>query len=380
MRCIICIFLTAPLFWWTTSARGDGVTYSYDGDVPPYELPGWIGGGCENNCFESIENGHFIIRWPQLGDWPSYFYRVAQPPVVQPDSLWVEWRFRSNHSIYPNGYGCDAVFSIHYKNIVEPIYLDGDAVVSFSGSDYVLGLPLDEFRTYRFESPDGIHFWFSVDGLAFKISYDDDGDNGSSSVQFRGRGGCTNDWIPNKENAWDFVRYGTISYGEQIVASDPPAGFVDARQHPALDRFTVRYDSANYVYIDDITVTVEGHEATRQQGKQSGFELPVVFATRRLDNGPPDVVEIVLDRPIPYNSTTRFTFDDGTLAQAIEFTYAPSDTDGNGLATLSDFAAFQNCFNDDSLAGACPVLDFDADADVDLFDFAEFQNLFMPAE
>jgi hypothetical protein len=37
-----------------------------------------------------------------------------------------------------------------------------------------------------------------------------------------GLGGC--DFFPNTVNEWDFVRYGTISYGEQIIASDPPGG------------------------------------------------------------------------------------------------------------------------------------------------------------
>jgi len=241
--------------------------------------------------------------------------------------------------------------------------LYGDTVISFSGDHFVTNLANNEFRTYRFESPDGVNYWFSMDGLVFRSSVGDQPIN-SNYLQMRGQGGCLHDWTPNMENAWDFVRYGTVSSGEQIVASDPPGGFVDARLHPTLDRFIVRYDLPNYVYLDEITVEVTDGVA------------PIPTQTRRLDNGPPDVVEIVLDRPIPYNSTTKFTFDDSALSQSVEFTYAPGDTDGDGQPTLSDFAALQTCFALDLLTGACPVLDFDADGDVDLLDLAEFQNLF----
>jgi hypothetical protein len=106
--------------------------------------------------------------------------------------------------------------------------------------------------------------------------------------------------------------------------------------------------------------------------RQSHIDNPIVIATRRLDNGPPDVVEIVLDTPIPYNATTRFTFNDGTLSQSLEFTYSPGDIDGDGQATLSDLAAFQNCFGSNPLIGVCPVLDFDQDGAIDLSDLALF--------
>ena len=101
----------------------------------------------------------------------------------------------------------------------------------------------------------------------------------------------------------------------------------------------------------------------------------VVIATRRLDNGPPDLVEIVLDRPIPYNATTRFTFNDGVAVNVVEYTFAPGDTDGAGDADLNDFAAFQNCYGLSPVAQSCLVFDFNADLDVDLLDFAAFQSL-----
>ncbi len=382
-------------------AHADDVLYRYEGDVLPYDpSAGWFHGTCENSCTETIEDGYFILRWPGLGDWPSYGYRIAQPPVLPPPSLWVEWRFRSNHPMPPHSYTCDADFAIQYRNIVDLIFMYGDAVVSFSGSDFVWPLPNNEFRTYRFESPDGVNYWFSVDGLIFRLSYDEDGDNGSTSIRFLGAGGCLDDWIPNKENAWDFIRFGTIGYGERIVASHPPAGFVDARVHPAIDRFTITFDSPNYVYLDEITVEVtpanqsrdrEGAEADpnperKRRAKDPALALgvlidapPIVTKTRRLDNGPTDVVEIVLDRPIPYNATTRFTFDDGTLAQTLNYTFAPGDADGDGRADLADFASFQNCFGLGTVLSnpaPCVAFDFDADGDIDLADFYGFQRVF----
>ena len=88
------------------------------------------------------------------------------------------------------------------------------------------------------------------------------------------------------------------------------------------------------------------------------------------------MVEIVLDRSIPYSATTRFTFNDGVLEQSIEFTYAPGDTDGDGDADLADFAAFQNCFGNSPVAGVCLPLDFNADSAIDLVDFGELQTIF----
>lgn len=49
----------------------------------------------------------------------------------------------------------------------------------------------------------------------------------------------------------------------------------------------------------------------------------MVIATRRQDNGPPETVEIVLDRPLAVGSTTRFTFNTGAATpQTIEYTVA----------------------------------------------------------
>ncbi len=84
------------------------------------------------------------------------------------------------------------------------------------------------------------------------------------------------------------------------------AGVLDPHDYPGLDRFTVTFDSANYVYLNDITVEV------------TGGDTPVVIQTRRLENGDPETVEIVLDRPLTTDQTTTFTLNDaaGTLSDS----------------------------------------------------------------
>jgi hypothetical protein len=111
-------------------------------------------------------------------------------------------------------------------------------------------------------------------------------------------------------------------------------------------------------------------------------ESPVVTATRRRDNGPPDEVEIVLDRPIPYNATTRFTFDDGVAVNIVEFAFAPGDTDGDGDADLADFAWLANCMDaaahgpPDETPGPCLALDADMDTAITPADWGALLSAF----
>ncbi len=87
-------------------------------------------------------------------------------------------------------------------------------------------------------------------------------------------------------------------------------------------------------------------------------------------------MEIVLDRAIAYNATTRFTFNDGVIEQSVEFTYAPGDTDGDGNADLADFAWFQSCFGAALLAEqwhTCLVLDVDGSSMIDFVDYVAFR-------
>ncbi len=309
-RLVIVVMLVAT----SHAARADETLYRYEGNVLPYdEFAGWrVFDPCEDPCSESLEDGHFVLRWPQGGDLANYQYSIADPPEPPPPTLWVEWRFRSNHPLGPIFFGGDANFKIKYGGMFELVNMYGDAAISFSGNAAVLGLDIEEFHTYRFESLDGINYRIAVDGQVFIIDADDS-PNGYHSVAMRGLGGDVGSL--NVMNEWDFVRYGTISRGEQIIASDPPGGVLDPRDYPGLDRFTVTFDSANYVYIDDITVEV------------TGGDTPVVIQTRRLENGDPETVEIVLDRPLTIDQTTTFTFNDAagtvsdtTVVNVVEYT------------------------------------------------------------
>jgi len=343
-------------------AWGDDILYRYECDVLPYDpSAGWIiADPCSGVCTESLEDGHFVLRWTQADNFANYDIEIANPTHPPPSTLWVEWNFRSNHPIGPYFDGCDAFFAVSYSDIYEVVKMYGNAAFSFSGDYSVGGLSLEDFHLYRFESSDGVHYTIAVDGEVFITGTDHEG-NGYSYLQMRGEGGCTLDEFPNMKNEWDFVRYGTIARGERVVSSAPSVGFVDARVNPALDRFTVTYDAPNYVYIAQVSASV-----------LDGSSPPHVIATRRLDNGAPDTVEVVLDRPIPYNKTTRFTFNDGVATDIVEFTYAPGDTNGDGQTDLADFAAFQNCFGAPPPAGVCMVLDFDGDSQVDDEDFGRF--------
>ena len=294
-------------------ARADVLLYRWEGDVLPHDKSaGWlIFDACDDPCSESIEDGHFVLDWPENeGDFVQYTLRIAVPPdEPPPPPFWVEWQFRSNEPKHPNFFSCDADFSIVYVNIPELVYLFGDAVISFSGGEFVFGLALDEFHTYRFESNDGSDFRFSVDGFAFYDGVYSDGPLGlNNGLHFVGGGGCSSNEPLATRNEWDYVRYGRITTGERIVTTDPPQGFLDPEEHAGLDRFTVTFDQPNYVYIDDITVTVSDGVA------------PVVIQTRRLDNGEPETVQIVLDRPLPLDTVIRFDFlENGEVTNTVVY-------------------------------------------------------------
>ncbi len=379
-----------------TITLADEPLHRYEGDVPPYAPgAGWvINRACEEGCNESIEGGHLVVTYVDQNIAGAFLYnyhhRIARIDEPQPATLWVEWGFRSEQPLPLFEYTCDGRIAVQYRQFNGSAYVFGDTVVSRSGDEVLSGLDMQEFHTYRLESLDGMHYSMSADGGVFFATYDDQVIS-SAHIQFGGDGGCGPEYFPTV-NEWDFVRYGTIAYGEEIVSSDPAVGFVDARSHPALDRFTVTYDQPNYVYVDEITVEVtatkpRSHEATKGgffELRTSNFELPpppAIVATRRLDNGPPETVEIVLDRPIPYNATTRFTFNDGAIEQSIEFTYAPGDTDGDGDADLYDFSLWVDCMTGPhsgpyELPPMCQALDTDANGSIDLTDLAAFHSWF----
>ena len=246
----------------------------------------------------------------------------------------------------------------------------GNWATSFEGSSTVGDLALNQFHTYRFESPNGQDYCVSVNGVDFIVDSTTSTDNGYADVQFSGRGGCNSDQFPNMENSWDFVRYGTISYGESVVDSDPAMGDVSALDYPDRTRFTVTYDSPNYLYVDDINVAVSNFSGVTPVAPMN---RPMVLQTRRLDNGPPEVVEIVLDKPIPHAATTTFTLTDGVATNVIAYILSPGDVDGDGVATLADFAHFQNCFRPGSPSAFCRTFDLNRNNQLTLTDHQLFE-------
>ena len=234
--------------------------------------------------------------------------RFVRPP---PPPFWIEWSFSSSRSVRDFCACCDGSFVIKYLKVPEGLNLFGDGVISFEGGDVLRGLEINQFHTYRFESADGFNYCFFVDGRLFYCRVGNpDFLEYSDYLQMYGQGGCQ-PAIPPTINKWDHVRYGRISRGELIVSTDPPSGVVDADVYPRLDRFTVTFDAANYMMIDEIAVSV------------TGGPVPAVTKTRRPDNGPPEVVEVVLDRPLQFGVTTTFIFSDGVAESIVAYTPLP---------------------------------------------------------
>jgi len=346
---------------WLSPAHGDELLYRYEGEVLPYDVSaGWeVSDPCEPPCSELINAGHFLLSWPFAADFANYTHWIARTGEPIPHNLWVEWQFRSNHSIGPSFYTCDGAMKIVYDLIVEVVFMYGDAAVSFSGDDAITELLLTDFHTFRFESMDGVGYTITTDGREF-ITRLGRSPQVVSGVQINGRGGCGSDQIPDMRNEWDFVRYGTITYGERVISADPLLGFLDPTVYAGLDRFTVTFDSPNYVYVHEITV------------ETTGLDTPIVLQTRRLDNGPAETVEIVLDRPLPPGEHTRFILDDGAIQNIIDYSYILGDADGNGALDLADAAGLLNCFGRASSAPTCAAFDMDASGLVDATDVAPF--------
>ena len=291
------------------AAHADELLYRWEGDVLPDDpSAGWvIFNPCDEDCTPSIADGHFVLRWVGGSDIVNYHLWIAQSPDVPPaPPFWVEWSFRSNTHL-TNSPSCDGSFKWHYLQIDDSVDTHGDAAISFEGGDVITGLDPSMFHTYRFETDDGNDFRVFVDGELL-FGYPDNETLTGAYLQMRGQGGCGTDEV----NEWDFVRYGTIGGGERIVATDPPRGFLDPKQHAGLDRFTVTFDDPNYVYIDDIAVTVSDGVA------------PIVIQTRRLDNGDPETIQIVLDRPLPLDSVIRFDFlENDQVTDSVIYGQAP---------------------------------------------------------
>ena len=91
--------------------------------------------------------------------------------------------------------------------------------------------------------------------------------------------------------------------------------------------------------------------------RHSQSDIPVVEATRRQDNGPPETVETVLDRPLAVGVTTRFTFNTGGTPNTVEYTLVQSgaccQTDGACTdSNDADCPAASGIFISDAQCGA----------------------------
>jgi hypothetical protein len=355
--------------------------YAYEADVLPYRADaGWIvANPCESICSDFIEGGHFVLEFdhPPPGDSSNYHLWIAQSGNPFPLTLWVEWNYRSNHPLGPNFDTCDGRFSLKYRSIHHVVYTYGNAAISWSGVGFVWPLDLYEFHTYRFESHDGMNYSISVDGQVFILD-SDNGSLGAHYLQFGSNAGTCHDWVnlPFVRNEWDFIRYGTIGFGERIVAADPPMGFLDASTYATLDRFVVTYDSPNYVYINDIAV-----EVSCSNGPPCP-PAPQVIATKRLDNGPADVLQIILDRPLPPSQRTTFTFTDvnpsdpaNPSINTVAYTFQLGDVNADGHRNLRDFASLQNCYLIVNPVSICAAFDFNANHVIDPLDYVAFRTL-----
>ena len=77
--------LTLAVACCTALAQGDELLFQYEGDVFPWES-GWKGSetSCDGLCVESIENGHFVLRFISGGDIVQYSRIVVLPGVTPP--------------------------------------------------------------------------------------------------------------------------------------------------------------------------------------------------------------------------------------------------------------------------------------------------------
>jgi len=248
-----------------------------------------------------------------MGDIVNYHRFFAEPGgALPPPTLWVEWRHRSNQPIPATSSSCDSRFRIKYRAASDIAFPFQNAVVDQEGGDAATGLAPDIFHTHRFESTDGQNHTFAVDGIIWNTDFDTVLED-LAFIQFGGRGDCAA--APNRpvpvRNEWDFIRYGTIGAGEQVVSTNPPAGNLTDPVIAGLTSFTITFDQPAYLYVDDISVSVTGGTA------------PNVVATRRLDNGPSETLEVFIDTNLPLGETTSFTFDTGTGPQTVAYTRIP---------------------------------------------------------
>jgi len=327
-RFLVTSLFVVPLL--AATVRGDGLLFSFEGDkLLSDPASGFdVFNPCENDCSERLENGHYLLEWGPMGDFANYSRDISGPgDPPPPQTLWVEWGFRSNQSKPSTALICDGRMRINYRDIVMVLQMFSDVAFDVSGNDFTLIPDTEIFHTYRFESADGQNFVVSLDGSVFHSGFDPSG-SGFAAVQPGGDGDCIAgpDRPQPVRNEWDFIRYGTIGSDEQLVSADPPAGNLSPSEANQLSSIILTFDQPAYLYVDDITVTT------------TGGTPPTVSATRRQDNGAPEVLEVVINGLLPPGETTTFTFDTGTGPQTVSYFREQPEVpaaSGWGLLTMS---------------------------------------------
>ncbi len=363
---VVGIAVPAPVY-------SDQIEFAYEAtDTFPWES-GFLGpGACSFSCVDWLEDGHYVANVdPGDGNGVYNYHRwITMPGGQEPATLWVECAFRSNYSyLDSNGFVLDdGRFKVEYdETVASPsTYLWGDAAFDSSVCCAVTGMAMGEFHTHRFEIADGLSSRRWADGkLLMQTTICCEG-AGTTYIQFGGSagglgGGPDGLGYPNMTDEWNYIRYGLITFGEVVIASDPPSGYIDPRQDrpvgmpqtlQGLDRFTVTFNEPNGLHIGNITVESTAPVALR----------PNVQWVTRPEGDDGDTWEIRLDKRIPPGHRTRFIISDEADAVAVgqvgassvvEYAYLPADVNGDETANTQDLLALVQGLNACLVGGTC---------------------------
>jgi hypothetical protein len=353
------------------------VTFAYEADVWPWQGGFLIADTCyagnpPYSCVDSLQDGHYVANVSPGQGLGSYNYHrwITMPGGTAPPTLWVEWRFRSNYSIaQSNGWWLDdARVRTTYDQVVASVstWMWGDAALDAGEANLVTGMAMGEFHTFRFEVRDGQSSLRWADGKLLMATPPCCVGDGTTYIQFGGNGGGGGGPYPDLTDFWDYVRYGAITYGEVVIGSSPPNGYVDPREDRAsnvntpegLTRFTVTFDQPNGLNVSNITVQSTAPPALR----------PMVQWVTRPEGDLGTSWEIRLDKRIPPGHRTRFIISDEADAamvgqvgsqSIVELDSLPCDVNQDGTSNTQDLLAWISSVN----AGTADVLQEDITRD-----------------